>query len=89
MISWNCAIETTGCVKSSDGKHFRKVNYWSVISKVKKEFKGKFSGVQAHIAGATIKKYVDSFAGLLTHNGIEYIAEIPEHFEVCDIEIPS
>ena len=30
----NCAIETTGCVKSSDGKHFRKVNYKSVISKV-------------------------------------------------------
>ena len=57
----NCAIETTGCVKSSDGKHFRKVNYKSVISKVKKEFKGKFSGVQAHIAGATIKKHVDSF----------------------------
>ena len=40
---------------------FRKVNYKSVISKVKKEFKGKFSGVQAHIAGATIKKHVDSF----------------------------
>ena len=57
----NCAIETTGCVKSSDGKHFRKVNYKSVISKVKKEFKGKFSGVQAHIVGATIKKHVDSF----------------------------
>ena len=57
----NCAIETTGCVKSSDGKHFRKVNYKSVISKVKKEFKDKFSGVQTQIAGATIKKHVDSF----------------------------
>ena len=57
----NCAIETTGCVKSSDGKHFRKVNYKSVISKVKKEFKGKFSGVQAHIAGATIKNHAESF----------------------------
>ena len=55
MIS-NCAVKTTSLVKSSDGKHFRKVNYKSVISKVIKEFKGKFSGVQAHIAGATINK---------------------------------
>ena len=57
----NCAVETTRSIKSSDGKHYRKVNYKSVISKVKEEFKGKFSGVQAHIAGATIKKHVDSF----------------------------
>jgi hypothetical protein len=57
----NCAVEKTKCFKSSDGKHFRKVNYMSVISKVKEEFKDKFSGLQAHIAGATIKKHVDSF----------------------------
>lgn len=57
----NCAVETTRSVKSSDGKHYRKLNYKSVISKVKKEFKDKYSGVQAHIAGATIKKHVDSF----------------------------
>ena len=38
----NCAVETTQCVKSSDGKHYRKVNYKSVIGKVKKEFNDKF-----------------------------------------------
>ena len=57
----NCVVEKTRCLKSSDGKHFKKINYKSVISKVKEEFKDKYSGLQAHIAGATIKKHVDSF----------------------------
>ena len=61
VISWNCAFETTECVKSSDGKHFRKVNYKSVISIVKKKFNDKYSVVQAHIDSATIKKHAESF----------------------------
>ena len=59
----NCAVKTTSLVKSSDGKHYKKINYQSVIGKVKKSFKAKFSIIQAHIAGACIKKHVDSFNG--------------------------
>ena len=59
----NCAVKTTSLVKSSDGKHYKKINYQSVIGKVKKSFKTKFSIIQAHIAGACIKKHVDSFNG--------------------------
>ena len=62
MIS-NCAVKTTSLVKSSDGKHYKKKNFKSVIGKVKKSFKTKFSIIQAHIAGACIKKHVDSFNG--------------------------
>ena len=59
----NCAVKKTSLVKSSDGKHYKKINYQSVIGKVKKSFKTKFSIIQAHIAGACIKKHVDSFNG--------------------------
>ena len=56
-------MKMTSLVKSSDGKHYKKINYQSVIAKVKKSFKTKFSIIQAHIAGACIKKHVDSFNG--------------------------
>ena len=61
----NCAVERTTLIKSSDGKHYKKINFKPVISEVKEEFKGKFSDIQAHIAGASIKKHVDSFNGYI------------------------
>ena len=59
----NCAVKKTSLVKSSDGKHYKKINYQTVITKVKKSFKTKFSIIQAHIACTFIKKHVDSFNG--------------------------
>ena len=31
----NCAVETTKMVKASDGKHYKKTNYISIIDQVK------------------------------------------------------
>lgn len=57
----NCAVEKTPFVKSTDRKHFKKINFKSIISKVKEEFKMEYSFVQAHLANAAIKKHVESF----------------------------
>ena len=35
----NCAVETTKMFKASDGRHYEKTNYKSIISRVKTEFK--------------------------------------------------
>ena len=59
----NCAVEKTPFVKSTDKKHFEKINFKSIISKVKEEFKMEYSFVQAHLANAAIKKHVESFNG--------------------------
>ena len=59
----NCAVEKTPFVKSTDRKHFKKINFKSIISKVKEEFKMEYSFLQAHLANATIKKHVESFNG--------------------------
>ncbi len=61
----NCAVEKTPFVKSSDGKHFNKINFKQVIGNVKKEFKDKYSLIQAGVADAAIKKHVDSFNGFV------------------------
>ena len=52
----NCAVETTKMVKDSDGRHYKKTNYKSIISRVKTEFKKKYSITQASISNAVIKK---------------------------------
>ena len=57
----NCAVEITSLIKSADGKHYEKLNFKHVIGKVKEEFKDYYSCIQVGIAGATIKKHVDSF----------------------------
>ena len=59
----NCAVDMTRLYKSSDDMHYKKVNYKSVISGVKKRFDEEYSLVQAHIANAAIKKHVESFNG--------------------------
>ena len=57
----NCAVETTKMFKSSDGRHYEKTNYKSIISRVKTEFKKEYSITQASISNAVIKKHVESF----------------------------
>ena len=57
----NCAVETTKMFKASDGRHYEKTNYKSIISRVKTEFKEKYSITQASISNAVIKKHVESF----------------------------
>ena len=57
----NCALDMTGLFKSSDGKYFKNINFKSVISGIKKRFRGEYSFIQAHIANACIKKHVESF----------------------------
>ncbi|MDO5826551.1 MAG: hypothetical protein Q4Q22_09225 [Methanosphaera sp.] len=57
----NSTVEKTPFVKSSDEKHYKKINYKSIISNVKEEFKEEYSLIQAHLANAAIKKHVDSF----------------------------
>jgi len=59
----NCALDMTGLYKSLDGKHYKRINFKSVISGVKKRFKDEYSFIQAHIANAAIKKHVESFNG--------------------------
>ena len=57
----NCAVEKTPFVKSADKKIFKKINFKSIISNVKEEFKSEYSFIQAHLANAAIKKHVESF----------------------------
>ena len=57
----NYAVEKTPFVKSSDEKHYMKINFKQVIGNVKKEFKSICSLIQAGVADAAIKKHVDSF----------------------------
>ena len=57
----NCAVETTKMFKASDGRHYEKTNYKSIISRVKTEFKEKYSITQAIILNAVVKKHVESF----------------------------
>ena len=57
----NCAVETTKMFKASDGRHYKKTNYKSIISRVKTEFKEKYSITEASISNAVIKKHVESF----------------------------
>ena len=57
----NCAVETTKMFKASDGRHYEKTNYKSIISRVKTEFKKEYSITQASISNAVIKKHVESF----------------------------
>ena len=61
----NCAVEKTPFVKSSDEKHYMKINFKQVIGNVKKEFGSIYSLIQAGVAGAAIKKHVDSFNGFV------------------------
>ena len=56
-------MEKTPFVKSADKKHFKKINFKSIINNVKEEFKSEYSFIQAHLASAAIKKHVDSFNG--------------------------
>lgn len=57
----NCAVDKSYLVKSSDGKHYEKINYQSVIKEVKNEFREKYSLIQAHLANGAIKQHVESF----------------------------
>ena len=57
----NCAVETTKMFKASDGRHYEKTNYKSIISRVKTEFKKEYSITQSSISNAVIKKHVESF----------------------------
>ena len=57
----NCAVEITKMFKASDGRHYEKTNYKSIISRVKTEFNKKYSITQASISNAVIKKHVESF----------------------------
>lgn len=57
----NCAVETTHLIKDADGKHFKQINFKSIISNVKSEFNSQFCDVQAHLAGCAVKKHVESF----------------------------
>ena len=57
----NCAVETTKMFKASDGRHYEKTNYKSIISRVKTEFKKEYSITQSSISDAVIKKHVESF----------------------------
>ena len=56
-------MEKTPFVKSADKKIFKKINFKSIISNVKEEFKSEYSFIQAHLANAAIKKHVESFNG--------------------------
>ena len=47
------------------GKHFKKINFKSIISIVKKEFKSEYSCIQTVMVETAIKKYVDSFNGFI------------------------
>ena len=70
----NCAVEKAPFVKSTDKKHFKKINFKSIISNVKEEFKSEYSFIQAHLAIVAIKKHVDSFNGYveLKNKKIDY-----------------
>ena len=57
----NCAVDKSRLIKSSDGKHYEKINYKSVIGDVKSEFREKCSLIQVHIANSSIKQHVESF----------------------------
>ena len=57
----NCAVEITKMFKASDGRHYEKTNYKSIISRVKTEFKKEYSITQSSISNAVIKKLVESF----------------------------
>lgn len=61
----NCAVKKTPFVKTRDNKHFKSINFKSVISRVKKEFKSEYSYVQSSMADSAIKKHVDSFNGFV------------------------
>ena len=61
----NCAVEKTPFVKASDGEHYKKISFKSIISNVREEFKEEYSLVQAHLANAAIKKHVESFNGFV------------------------
>ena len=58
-------VKKTPFVKIRDNKHFKSINFKSVISCVKKEFKSEYSYVQSSMADSAIKKHVDSFNGLV------------------------
>ena len=47
--------------KDSDGKHYKKTNYISIIGEVKTKFNKEYSIIQTSISNATIKKHVESF----------------------------
>jgi hypothetical protein len=57
----NCAVESTYLIKKNDNTHYKKINYKSIIKKVKSDFSDVYSFVQAHLANAAIHKHVDSF----------------------------
>ncbi|RAP44986.1 MAG: hypothetical protein BZ136_08535 [Methanosphaera sp. rholeuAM74] len=58
----NCTVEMTKLFKSSNGKHYKKINYISLIHEVKEECNELYRGVQAHLANTAIKKkHAESF----------------------------
>ena len=59
----NCVVESTYLIKKNDNTHYKKINYKSIIKKVKSEFSDVYSFVQAHLANVAIHKHVDSFNG--------------------------
>ena len=59
----NYAVETTYLIKKSDEKHYKKINYKTIINKVKSKYGDVYSFIQAHLANAAIKKHVGSFNG--------------------------
>jgi IS605 OrfB family transposase len=59
----NCAVDKSHLFKSADKKHYKKLNFKSIINEVKKEFSSKYSLIQAHLASSAIKKHVGSFNG--------------------------
>ena len=61
----NCAVESTYLIKKNDNTHYRKIDYKSIIKKVKSEFSDVYSFVQAHLANAAIHKHADSFNGYI------------------------
>ena len=61
----NYAVETTYLIKKSDEKHYKKINYKTIINKVKSKYDDVYSFIQAHLANAAIKKHVGSFNGYI------------------------
>ena len=59
----NYAVETIYLIKKSVEKHYKKINYKTIINKVKSKYDDVYFFIQAHLANAAIKKHVGSFNG--------------------------
>lgn len=55
----NCAVEITKMFKASDGRHYEKTNYKSIISRVKTEFNKKYSITQTRYKMTLLKSMLN------------------------------